>query len=77
MSKKMGKILIFGILMVSFLCGCGSSSVAGGKEDVKILLSVNQMDTFRQTLVDAALLKAKEEGATLDVFDTGEHIIIS
>lgn len=69
MSKKMGKILIFGILMVSFLCGCGSSSVAGRKEDVKILLSVNQMDTFRQTLVDAALLKAKEEGAILDVFD--------
>ena len=69
MSKKMSKLLILGILLFSFLYGCGSENVVGGKGDVKILLSVNQIDTFRQTLVDAALIKAKEEGATLDVFD--------
>ena len=69
MSKKISKFIIVSILLFSFLCGCGSSSIVGGKDDVKILLSVNQMDTFRQTLVDAALIKAKEEGATLDVFD--------
>ena len=71
MSKKISKLLILGILLFSFLCGCGSGSAAGGKEDVKILLSVNQMDTFRQTLVDAALIRVKEEGAALDVFDAG------
>ena len=71
MAKKMSKLLILEILLFSFVCGCGSSSVAGGKDDVKILLSVNQMDTFRQTLVDAALIRVKEEGATLDVFDAG------
>ena len=38
---------------------------------MKVLLSVNQIDTFRQTLVDAALLRAEEEGVTLDVFDAG------
>ena len=67
----MSKRLIVGILLLSFLCGCASNNGAGGKENVKILLSVNQMDTFRQTLVDAALIKAKEEGATLDVLDAG------
>lgn len=67
----MSKFLLVGILLVSFLCGCGSGSVAGGKENVKILLSVNQMDTFRQTLVDAALIRVEKEGATLDVFDAG------
>ena len=71
MAKKMSKLLILEILLFSFVCGCASSSVAGGKDDVKILLSVNQMDTFRQTLVDAALIRVKEEGATLDVFDAG------
>ncbi len=69
MSKKISKFIIVSILLFSFLCGCGSSSAVGGKDNVKILLSLNQMDTFRQTLVDAALIKAKEEGATLDVFD--------
>ena len=68
---KISKLLILGILLSSFFCGCGSDGAAGGKDDVKILLSVNQMDTFRQTLVDAALIKAKEEGATLDVLGAG------
>ena len=71
MSKKISKFIMVGILLFSFLCGCGSSSVVGGKDNVKILLSVNQMDTFRQTLVDAALIRVKEEGGTLDVFDAG------
>ena len=71
MSKKINKLLILEILLFSFLCGCGSDNVVGGKDDVKILLSVNQMDTFRQTLVDAALIRVEEEGATLDVFDAG------
>ena len=71
MSKKISKFFILGILLLSFLCGCGSGSTAGGKDNVKILLSVNQMDTFRQTLVDAALIRVKEEGGTLDVFDAG------
>ena len=62
---------MLGILLFSFLCGCDSNRAVGGKDDVKILLSVNQMDTFRQTLVDATLLRAEEEGATLDVFDAG------
>ena len=66
MSKKINKLLILEILLFSFLCGCGSDNVVGGKDDVKILLSVNQMDTFRQTLVDAALIRVEEEGATLD-----------
>ena len=71
MSKKISKLLILGILFFSFLCGCSSDNAAGRKDNIKILLSVNQMDTFRQTLVDAALIRVKEEGATLDVFDAG------
>lgn len=71
MSKKISKFIIFGILLFSFVCGCGTGSVVGVKNDIKILMSVNEMDTFRQTLVDAALMKAEEQGATLDVFDAG------
>ena len=71
MPKKISKLFLLGILVLSFLCACGSNGATGGKDKVKILLSVNQMDTFRQTLVDAALIRVKEEGGTLDVFDAG------
>ena len=46
MAKKMSKLLILEILLFSFVCGCGSGSVAGGKDDVKILAVQNAQPIF-------------------------------
>lgn len=48
--------------------GCGRQRVMGQKE-IRIFLSLNEMDTFRQTLVDAAAAKAAEMGVSLHVED--------
>ncbi|MDE6918371.1 MAG: lipoprotein, partial [Lachnospiraceae bacterium] len=39
------------VMLAAVLSGCGQKT-AGGKGGVKIFFSLNEMDTFRQTLVD-------------------------
>ena len=48
--------------------GCGRRSAVGHKE-IRIFLSLNEMDTFRQTLVDAAMDRATAQGVSLHVED--------
>lgn len=69
MRKKLGILLSIAVLAVTALTGCGEGKGASSNKGVKILLSVNEMDTFRQVLVDAAKDKAAAEGVQLDVMD--------
>ena len=48
--------------------GCGNSAKASGK-DMKMLLTISEMDTFRQTLADGAQQAASKQGVKLEVLD--------
>lgn len=55
--------LWFVIVMVAVtVSGCGQN-MTGGKNGIKIFFSLNEMDTFRQTLVDSAAEQAAQAGA--------------
>ncbi|MDE6203677.1 MAG: substrate-binding domain-containing protein [Lachnospiraceae bacterium] len=56
-------------LVMLTLTGCGSGDGAASNKDVKILLVLNQMDSFRGTLVAAARDTAAAEGAQFDFKD--------
>ena len=71
MKKRCGltRLMALGMAVLLMLSGgCGRLGALGQKE-IRIFLSLNEMDTFRQTLVDAATVKAEQEGAVLDVGD--------
>lgn len=74
MKKKLGIVLGVMILGMLAFAGCGSDSGASSNKDVKILLIMNQMDSFRETLVAAASETAEAEGAEL-VFKDAEGSI--
>lgn len=59
-------VILLGMLCFLLAAGCGKQK-AGGNGDIRIFLALNDMDTFRQTLVDAAEAKAAKEGVQLDV----------
>lgn len=65
MRKKLG--ILFGVMILGMLAlaGCGSHSGTASNKDVKILLILNQTDSFRETLVAAAKETAEAEGAEL------------
>ena len=69
MRKKLG--ILLGALMLGTLliAGCGSDRSAASNKDVKILLVLNQMDSFRETLVAAARNTAEAEGVQFDFKD--------
>ena len=48
--------------------GCGKAS-EGTKKDMKMLITISQMDTFRQTLADAAQQAAQQKGIMLEIMD--------
>ncbi len=50
------------VLIVVTISGCGQNTTVG-KSGIKIFFSLNEMDTFRQTLVDSAAEQAAQEGA--------------
>lgn len=62
------------ILMTISICaccfgGCSKTDTAADAAGIKILLSLSQGDTFRETLVAAAQKTAEDSGAKLDAFD--------
>lgn len=69
MRKKLG--ILFGVMMLGILAfaGCGSDSGVSSNKDIKILLVLNQMDSFRETLVAAARETAEAEGVQFDFKD--------
>lgn len=66
--KKRLWLFMAAVLAIISISGC-SGGVSEGNGGIKALLILNQMDTFRQTLVDAAKNKAQQEGVQLDVLD--------
>ena len=52
------------VLLICAVPGCGQSA-ARGRGGVKIFFALNQMDTFRQTLVDGAAVAAGSSSAAL------------
>ena len=69
MRKKLGIVLSIVMLGMMVLTGCGGSKGVASNKEVKVLLALNEMDTFRQTLIEAAQKTAEEEGVLLDVKD--------
>lgn len=64
MMKRMKRcvvLCVIVVMLISAVSGCAQN--AGGKSSIRIFFSLNQMDTFRRTLVDAAAEKAAQVGA--------------
>ncbi len=55
-------------LGTALLSACGSKSASEGG-DIKMLLTISKMDTYRQTLADGAKETAQAYGASLEVVD--------
>lgn len=66
MRKKLGILLA---VMMLALTGCGSNSGVVSNKDIKILLILNQMDSFRGTLVDSARDTAAAQGVQFEFKD--------
>lgn len=66
-------VLALAVLLAFALSGCGAGA-SEGKKDLRIFMTVNSIDTFRQTIVDAAEAKAAKEGIQLDVVDAHSSI---
>lgn len=71
--QKTALIMVVLVLLASVLTGCGDQATAVNK-NIRIFLSLNEMDTFRQTLVNAAEDKAAQEGVEIVVEDAGGSI---
>ncbi len=63
-------VVVWGLIAVLLLGlpGCGQNNV-GGNHAIRIFFSLNEMDTFRQTLVDAAKERAAQQGVQIEVGD--------
>lgn len=69
MRKRLGILLGVTALMMSVLVGCGGGNGIASNKNIKILLILNQMDSFRGTLVEAARETAEAEGVQFDFKD--------
>ncbi|MDE5698720.1 MAG: sugar ABC transporter substrate-binding protein [Lachnospiraceae bacterium] len=67
MGRKMSLLLTI-VMMIITISGCGQNT-AVGKGGIKIFFSLNEMDTFRQTLVDSAAEQAALMGAQFAMED--------
>ena len=61
-------VLLTVIMIAVSVSGCGQRA-AGGKSGIKIFFSLNEIDTFRQTLVDSAAEQAAQAGAQFTMED--------
>ena len=52
------------VMMIVTITGCGQNAAAG-KGGIKIFFSLNEADTFRQTLVDGAAEQAAQMGGAV------------
>ena len=73
--KKVIKTLGVLILTAATMLGCGNQGTQNTSQ-TKIYLTLNEMDDFRQTLVDAAMDDANAEGVLLDVEEADNSIEI-
>lgn len=74
MKKTLGLLLVTAMLILS-VSGCSGSGISqSGSQNIKVLLTLCEMDTFRKTLVDSAQSRAAEVGVQLDVLDAENSI---
>lgn len=73
MKNKLLCFAIIFVILISNIVGCGNNT-ASSSSDKKIFLTINEMDTFRQTLVDATVEKASESGIQIEVGDAQNSI---
>ncbi len=66
--KRLTSALAVCLGAAAAVSGCGDAS-EGAKKDMKMLITISEMDTFRQTLADAAQKAAQQQGITLEVVD--------
>lgn len=66
--KRITSALAVCLGAAAIMGGCGDSAQTSGK-DMKMLISISEMDTFRQTLADAAQEAASKQGASLEILD--------
>lgn len=66
MRKKLG--ILLAVILLAFT-GCGSNSGIASNKDIKILLILNQMDSFRGTLVASARDTAAAQGVQFEFKD--------
>lgn len=71
--KKCVSLCAMIVMLAAALSGCAQSA-GGGKSGIRIFFSLNQTDTFRQTLVDASAERAAEMGAQFVMEDAGGSI---
>ena len=74
MRKKFGILMAAIIFILTAFSGCGDSSSVSGSKNIKIMLALNEPDTFRLSLVEAAQAEASKEGIQLDVMDAEASI---
>lgn len=74
MNKKLGILMTVMLIGMLALIGCGNDSGITSNQDIKILLVLNQMDSFRETLVAAARDTAEAEGVQFDFKDADGSI---
>ena len=67
--KRLISLFLCFVLITGALSGCGQSkgSDSSNGSGIKVMLTLSQADTFRNTLVEAAKKAAKENGVQLDV----------
>ena len=58
MRKKFGILMAAIIFILTAFSGCGDSSSVSGSKNIKIMLALNEPDTFRLSLVEAAQAEA-------------------
>ncbi len=66
--QRLGSALAVCISAAAIFGSCGKADENTGK-NMKMLLTISQMDTFRRTLADGAKKEASERGISLEVAD--------
>ncbi len=69
MKKRLGILLVGMMLGMLTFTGCGSGGSTASNKDIRLLLVLNQMDSFRETLVAAARDTAEAEGVQFEFKD--------
>lgn len=69
MKKKLGILIAVIVFVLTILTGCGKQMSLSGNKEIKILFVMNESDTFRQKLADAAQQAASKDEIQMDIKD--------